>query len=297
MSTGIEGKMAAALDRRRVWGYTDDENFNREIARPWKKSAFDPYEFVGKPYPREEVEGDLKKIDEIKKSPDYVHERGSETVALEYVLMDGIKVHGWFGDEVESVRKTSECDDVKNGIDFVVTFYDEEGGQFVNLGVDATTSADRFVLDRKKEKIFRKLGWGEMAKVKYFEDPDGNRGAAEMPCVVLALGPGKTLELQKMLTVPLREAEFAPEMFDFLDSASEQLLKFINYTLYRRGFLARERELKNSGEIAGFMERHREDIDEPTEKIIDSHFAALKIIVLAAERKRITRKITRESLH
>ncbi|MBI5071589.1 hypothetical protein HZB93_01715 [Candidatus Falkowbacteria bacterium] len=297
MATGIEGRMAAELDRRRVWGYTDDENFNREIAQPWKRSAFDPYEFIGKPYPRGEVEGDLKKIDDIKKSPDFRHERGSETVALEYVLMDGIKVHGWFGDEVESVRKTSEYDDVKNGVDFVVTFYDEESGQFVNLAIDATTAVDRFVLDRKKERIFRKLGFGEMAKVKYFEDPDGNRGKVEMPCVVLALGPEKTFELQKMLVAGSREEKFAPEMFDFLDSASEQLFGFINYTLHRRGFLARERELKNLGEIAGFMDRHRGDIDEPTEKIIDSHFAALKIIGMAAARKRIERQITRESIH
>ena len=274
--------MAAELDRRRVWGQTDDENFNREIARPWKNSSPNPEKFIGQPYTREVVAGDMKRVGEIKKSPDYVYERRSEAVALEYVLMEGIKVHGWFSDGVTSVEKTSEYDDVMNGTDFVVTFHDEDTDKFVHLAIDATTSSDEKVLFRKTDKIFEKLGRGKMTEIKYFEDQDGNRGKAEMPRIVLELSPEKTVALQKLMTDPSNAVEDAREKYEFITSAQKQLLKSINYVLIREGFLGEGRELKNFGEVLGFMAKHGEDLDEKTRGIVSSHADVLEFIASAA---------------
>lgn len=274
--------MAAELDRRRVWGYTDDENFNREIAQPWKKSAPNPEKFIGRPYPRAEVESDIKKVGEIKKSPDYVYERRSEAVALEYVLMEGIKVHGWFGESVESVQKTSEFDDVMNGTDFVVTFHDEDTDKFVHLAIDATTSSNEMVLQRKADKNFEKLSVGKMTEIKYFEDPDGTRGKMEMPKIVLELSPEKTVALQKLMTDPKNAVEDAREKYEFIASAQKQLLKAINYVLIRGGFLGEGRELRNFGEVLGFMAKHGEDIDEKTRGMVSAHADVLEFIASAA---------------
>ncbi len=241
------------MDRRRVFRQTDDENFNREIARPWRDSAFDSGEFIGNPYARQEVEADIKRIGEIKRSPDYIHERGSEAVALEYVLMEGIKVHGWFGESVLSVQKASEHDDVMNGTDFVVTFHDEDADKFVYLAIDATTSADQSVLRRKADKNFEKLARGKMTEIKYFEDPDGNRGQVEMPRVILALSPEKTVALQKLMVEAPSLTEDAREKFEFLASIQKQLLQSINFVLIRGGFLGAGRELQNFGEVLNFI--------------------------------------------
>ena len=273
--------MAARLDRERVWGYTDDEKFNREIARPWKMSAFNPEDFVGRPYKREEVAGDLRKVSEIKKSPGYIHERGSEAVALEYVLMEGIKVHGWFGDEVESVQKTSEYDDVFGGSDFVVTFHDEDTDRFIHLAVDATTSSDEMVLRRKADKNFEKLAGEKMASIKYFEDPDENAGEVQMPRVVLALSPEKTVALQKLMADQGNAMEDAAEKYEFLVSAEKQLLKFINYILIRGGFLGEDRKLARFSDVLEFMSRHDEDLDEKTRNIVSAHADILQSLVLA----------------
>lgn len=301
MSTGVEGResarMAAELDRRRVWGQTDDENFNSEIARPWKDSAFDPEDFIGQPYAREEVETDIKKVGEIKKSPNYIHERGSEAVALEYVLMEGIKVHGWFGESVISVQKASEHDDVMNGTDFVVTFHDEDADRFVYLAVDATTSADQSVLRRKVDKNFEKLAWGKMAEIKYFEDPDGNREQVEMPHVVLALGPEKTVALQKLMVEAPTLTEDAREKFEFLASIQKQLLRSINYVLLRGGFLGEGRELENFGDVLKFVAKHGADLDPKTESIVSAHADVLQFIVLAGERRETAEREVRPSLH
>ncbi len=287
MAVGIEGRMAEALDRRRVWGQTDDENFNREIARSWRNSAFNPEDFIGQPYRREEISADLQKVFEIKRSPTYMHERGNEAVALEYVLMEGIKVHGWFGDSVESIQKTSEYDDIMNGVDFVITFHDEDTDKFVYLAIDATTSLDETVLRRKAEKNFGKLAGGKMASVKYFEDPDGNMGETEMPRVVLGLGPEKTVALQKLMVEKPSLTEDAGEKYEFLASAENQLLKFVNYILIRGGYLGEGRDLGSYGEVLEFMSRHGEDLDERTKKIVSAHADALQFVSLAAPKPKL----------
>ncbi len=276
--------MAAQLDRERVWGFTDDEKFNREIARPWKDSAFNPEDFVGRPYARAEIAADLERVSEIKKSPEFVHERRSEAVALEYVLMEGIKVHGWFGDNVESVQKTSEYDDVMNGADFVVTFHDEDTDRFIHLAVDATTSSDEMVLWRKAEKNFEKLAGGKMAKIKYFEDPDETAGEVQMPRVVLALSPEKTVALQKLMSNPKNAVGDAAEKYEFLASVENQLLKFINYILIRGKFLGEGRDLKSYGEVLEFMSRHDGDLDEKTKNLISAHMDVLQFVYASAPR-------------
>jgi hypothetical protein len=282
MAVGIEGRMAAELDRRRVWGYTDDENFNREIARTWKNSAPNQDSFIGRPYAREAVAADLQRVSEIKKSPDYVYERRSEAVALEYALMEGIKVHGWFGDSVTSVEKTSEYDDVMNGADFVVTFHDEDTDKFVHLAIDATTSSEKKVLFRKAERNFEKLARGKMTEIKYFEDQDGNRGKAEMPRVVLDLSPERTVALQKLMVEVPDLAEDAEEKYKFIASVQKQLLRSVNYVLVREGFLGEGRELQNFGEVLKFIAEHGEDLDEKTRNIVSAHADVLQFIALAA---------------
>lgn len=288
---GIEDRMAEAMDRRRVWGYTDDEKFNSEIARAWKKSAFNPHDFAPKTYSREEVSFDEARVAKIKKSPDYVHERGSETVALEYVLMEAIKVHGWFGDSVISVRKTAEYDDVFSGADFVVTFEDEDTGEFFNLGIDATTSADRAVIDRKEEKIIRNLSRGEMTGIKYFEDPDGNRGPAFMPRIILGLDAKNTLEMQKLFVESPDKAEYAREATDFLESAGDQLLHFINYVLHRSGLLGEGREIKTVEDGRRFLNEHKDEVGEKTLEILEKHLVVLGIVADVLHGKKIARKI------
>lgn len=281
----VEENMLARLGAEKILGLGDDEEFNRKIARPWRDSAFRPEDFSGRVYPRDEVEADEEKIRRIKKSSDYTHEKSSEAVDLEYVLMEGIKVHGWFGDDVESVQKTSEYDDAINGTDFVVTFRDEDTGEFVYLAIDATTSADPSVIRRKADKVYEKLNRAKMTEIKYFEDPDGKAGKVEMPRIVLALNPKKTVVLQKLIVGELSLAEDAREKFDFLASTEEQLLRFINHILFRARLLGEGRELKNFDDVSRFFREHEDEMGGRIGEIVSKHLEVLSFVVEARKKK------------
>lgn len=281
--------MLAGLEARKIFGLGNNEEFNRKIARPHRDSAFRPEDFIRKVYPREEVREDEEKIRRIKKSPDYIREKSSEAVDLEYVLMEGIKVSGWFGENVESVRKTAEYDDIMNGTDFVIAFLDEDTDKFVYLAVDATTSADPSVLHRKAGKVFEKLSQAKMVEIKYLEDPDGKAGKAEMPRVVLALGPEKTVALQKLMAEKSDWARDAGEKYDFLASAEEQLLEFINYVLVRARLLGEGRKLKNFDDVSRFLGDHEDEMGGRIGEIIRKHMEVLNFISQAGKRKKPAR--------
>lgn len=285
MGMSAEERMAIGLDAQKIWGQTDDEEFNRKVARRFRDSAFRSEDFAGRPYPREEVAADLKKIDEIKKSPGYIREKSNESVALEYVLMRGVKDDDWFGGKVKSVRKASEYDDIMNGVDFIVTFHDEDTDKFVHLAIDATTSSDTSVLRRKAERVFEKLNQAKLTELKYFEDLDGNKGKTEMPRIVLSLGSEKTLALQKLMASHPGWARDAREKYDFLVSAKEQLLDFINYILLRVRLLGEGRELKDSDHVFKFMAEHDEDMGGRIGQIVRKHAEVLRFIEGAEKRK------------
>lgn len=242
-----------AIDRERGWGYTDDPEFSQKVIFPLKQLR-PKYGQFARQYADIERQRDRNFVEQIKNSAEFRREKSSESVGLEYCFMEGIKVHGWFGDEVEGTMPTIEYDDVANGVDFVVYFYDDKEGKFLPLAVDATTSTDLRVFQKKFKKIQDSLNRNFLTTVKYAEDPDGEKNKAFMPRIVLGANAETTLKIQKMLVrketdkMTIEDKALEQEVRDLsLQMAHEQLAFFAYYYMRRRGIAPKltDKELEN----------------------------------------------------
>lgn len=119
---------------------------------------------------------------------------------LEYQIISGINMGKWLPGC--TAIKTSEYDDIKNGMDLVLSY--GQGGQssHMGLGVDISFSHN---LDKKFKRIKNEIDNydGEhnvLGEVKYFSDrKTGNRtGLSGIPRVVAALDIGVMEDLSKI---------------------------------------------------------------------------------------------------
>ena len=91
--------------------------------------------------------------------------------ALEVIVGDQVELNDWFGPNALLTR-TSEYDDVMNGIDAVAEFDfgEERKPERLALGVDASMRADVAMIERKITRNIEKVtGQREPAEVRYFE--------------------------------------------------------------------------------------------------------------------------------
>ncbi len=103
-----------------------------------------------------------------------IKERKNTAEAMEIVITES-EVYDWFGPNAHIIR-TTEYDDIFNGVDAVIEFNDETGHerhQHVALVIDITTAGDSKFLEAKIDKNIKSLtGKSEKKKrVKYFESP------------------------------------------------------------------------------------------------------------------------------
>jgi len=139
-------------------------------------------DFIGQPYrdqtiTPEDVAKDRQRIEKIKRSPNYVKEKGPAAVSAEYVLMDGIVDKHWLGNEITAI-KTSEFDDFCRQTDLVLKINDSDAsGQFRYIGIDVTTlDKDAPRLEEKRRRSLKNLqgqeeGYG-LINLKYFENQE-----------------------------------------------------------------------------------------------------------------------------
>ncbi|MBI4133317.1 hypothetical protein HY478_01755 [Candidatus Uhrbacteria bacterium] len=278
--------MEGRLDRERAWGYTDDEEFNKEVAVSYKRDALNPYQFMPKPYSEVELKRDEQEVVRIKRSPEYRAERSNESVSLEYVMMAGIKEYGWLGNEVQAVRKTSEFDDIKHGVDLVVTFEDPEG-RLINLAVDTTTSQDQEVVRHKARKIVARVARKELTQVKYFEDFDRHQGMVVMPKVVLGADAETTVRLQRMMVERKDAVAADPIQHEFLAMVEQQLAYAIDFALARARILAPAQRTTRGEIVLGLVADRARDIekDPALKAMIEAHARALEAVIRARKEK------------
>lgn len=83
---------------------------------------------------------------------------------LEAVISDHAEMSNWFGPNSFSV-KTSRYDDIKNGVDMVIEFVEDNSASHLALGIDVTFSPR---LDKNFQRIKGEIEQGQLAKIKYF---------------------------------------------------------------------------------------------------------------------------------
>lgn len=147
------------------------------------KSAFDPKSFIGH-YSQESVEKDIEKIERLKSTfaPENAIKRTSEV--FEALIYQHAELSEWLGSNAETIR-TSEYDDIINGIDLIVEFTDAESSKHLALGVDVTFGTRE--IREKFERIKAEIDKNELAEVKYFDSHNITGRLKQLPRVVVGV--------------------------------------------------------------------------------------------------------------
>ncbi len=143
-------------------------------------------------YSLEEIEKDLKDLENLEKiwaeedeenqKNDYVKKVSS---IYEGVFADQIEANAWFGNNCDTTV-TSKYDDVKNKVDVVGIFKQEEKRSYLGLGVDVTFASDPEILEEKLNSIKRSIKAGHMPVLKYFQDPEtGEHKKVFLPRIII----------------------------------------------------------------------------------------------------------------
>lgn len=213
-----------------------------------------------------------------------------EARAAEYLVMEGIYEHYWFGgnpDESENqdtevyVTPTSEYDDVVNGIDMVVAIRHGQDA-WMHLGIDVTTSKIDQQIEKKLKRTDIALKHDEMSMVEFYQShdsPDSDYGTIEMPRIVLGIDRAavETLAIEmmtnksKMAGHPV-QLEFIHEIIDQLAGSVEQV---VNRALRRQAHFA-TKEFKTAEEAINFVDgktsrKEIERLNPMAIPILDAH--------------------------
>jgi len=116
---------------------------------------------------------------------------------LEGILLMHSELSNWLGDA--RTLKASLYDDYKNKTDmFSEWFSAEEGSRVLALGVDVTFS--RMSVDNKLHQIKREIDAGELGKIRYFKDMQGDFMGTRnnVPRTIIGIRPQAVEELASL---------------------------------------------------------------------------------------------------
>lgn len=171
------------------------------------------WDFVNDPYTKKEIAADEAEVK--KRQGDFdtdiehlsaaeiatVEKRKKISEAMEIIVCEGAENREWFGAEAHSIR-TAEYDDIKNGVDAVIEFENEdEQPEHLALTIDITTTGDTAILERKmkrcRERIKDHHDENRCQRVKYFQSPktDYKGPLIEIAPVVVGLSGENTFKL------------------------------------------------------------------------------------------------------
>jgi len=180
--------------------------------------------------------------------------------AFEVLIIDQGELHGWFGDQT-SLTRTSEYDDIKNGVDMVLEFRSEDGAEHIALAIDASMHGGLIELLKKLQRNRDKLiGERKVAEVKYYtSEPSEFKGKldAVIPVVIGVDGSNadelmedftKVIKLRGMqhktgeesgeFRMLIRKMDMRPVQIAFLQEIKTQLefyqLQNINEDVFRK---------------------------------------------------------------
>jgi hypothetical protein len=180
---------------RRIWKHLRDRTEGGAVNLYGFKDIYEP----------REINEDARKVDECKKrfaeeldgqkSGNQETRHSAETAEYNKTLSEIMKAaiiefgetSNWFGEDAY-LNKTSEYDDLFNGVDMVLVF-GEDSEAPIALTIDVTSAADLSVLGQKMEKTKQRAlsRRSDRRTVKYYESPiDGekHKGIETVPVVV-----------------------------------------------------------------------------------------------------------------
>ncbi|MBU1160582.1 MAG: hypothetical protein ABII99_01275 [Patescibacteria group bacterium] len=185
-------------------------------------------------YSSDEIEEDKKYVQEKEKL--FIQQENPEkfnakkiAVILEGILHEHSELSEWLGHNVFTI-KTSRFDDIKNGIDMVAEFVeDEQSASHLGLAIDATFSSE---IGKKFERIKQEIKQGKLAQIKYFQsDHTGvQKKLSKIPRIIIGADVKTIKELGKLwLNNKNKELGTHPIQFQILEEILIQLKAFEKY--------------------------------------------------------------------
>jgi hypothetical protein len=261
MRWGIEKNPRQKLERTADRSeYASDRKMIFESASRKKEKVFadaiKEKNFSKTVYPEEEVRKDLKYVREaeesFKEGVDEESEKGVELARIfEAIICEQGELANWFGENSMTI-KSARYDDLKNGVDLIIEFTDnDEENSHLALAVDVTFSSFEKLYE-KLDGIKADVESGKLSYIKYFQsEKTGFQGDIKgVPKTVIGADP-RTLYQLMDLWVGEKEEELErhPIQFMILDQIMIQLTKFKELA-----------ESKNKSFIAGKYEKAIETV-------------------------------------
>lgn len=146
------------------------------------ENAINPSDFVNL-YGSENVQRDLKEVASLKKRFE-TDETQKASEVFEAIVFEQVELSNWLGDHAETIR-TSEFDDIVNGVDLVVEFSEDNSTNHLALGVDVTFGT--MSIGKKFDRIRKEIDADNLATVKYFESHGFKGSLRQLPRVVIGV--------------------------------------------------------------------------------------------------------------
>lgn len=185
-------------------------------------------------YGNENVDRDLAAVDRLEQ--DFEHDSTRRqtwalkpATILEAIIYEQGEQSDWFGPDATTV-KTSRFDDIINGIDSAVEFFDNiNAPSHLAFGIDATYSN---YIDKKIEKIQHKITTNRLATIKYFQsEQTGFRGELRgVPLFIVAVTPDTISSVGELWAAnEHQELAHHPIQLQILQELVDQATKFELY--------------------------------------------------------------------
>ncbi|MBI5306174.1 hypothetical protein HZB04_01110 [Candidatus Wolfebacteria bacterium] len=172
---------------------------------------------------------EMERIFETQSSPEQ-KEMSKLALIFETIINKQIEQSNWLGPNTFTI-KSSRFDDIKNGVDNIVEFREEDSASYLALGIDETFSSD---IGKKFNRIKEEINRGSLATIKYFASEHMNiRGEiTKIPRVVIGADAKTATELGE-LWIEKDEKTLGKHSIQFLiiEEILFQLEAFENYAL------------------------------------------------------------------
>jgi hypothetical protein len=162
------------------------DRIHPDVVRALAVNSVDPNDFADL-YGEDNVTRDSeeaarkKKQNDERRDPELVKYK-KRSMFFELLICSGDQ-NDWYGPDATVVR-TSDYDDIVNGVDAVLEFDRPESPAYIALAIDV---AEMGQIEDKLKKIRQNMERGKMAKVKYFVSEHGFRGElSKIPEVIVA---------------------------------------------------------------------------------------------------------------
>lgn len=180
-------------------------------------------------YDPEEMKRDTAEVNRLKREFGEEPSKNYSEV-LEAIICEHGELSNWFG-ENSRVIKTSDFDDIKNGVDMVVEFDQGEEG-FENLALAVDVTFGKTGISKKLEGIKSSIDNERLTKVKYFksERQPATGKQLKIPKIVIGIDKEHLTEVG-LLWMNRRNKDLAshPIQAVILQEAREQLEMFRRY--------------------------------------------------------------------